>query len=65
MADLLTVLHDIDRMHGKTCGACRFWSRPATWDQLRNPDVCRRGHRPLDSNDGCDDWQPRQHEAAA
>lgn len=65
MADLLSVLHDIDRMHGHVCKACRFWTRPASWDQLHDPDVCRRGHRPLDGNDGCDDWQPRATKDAA
>jgi len=48
-ADLLTILHDIDRLRGKVCGSCNHYQRRGS---------CLRGHRPLGSDDGCDDWTP-------
>jgi len=52
-ADLLTVLHDIDRMRGRICGSCRYYQRRF------GPEIgsCLRGHRPLGHDDGCDDWK--------
>jgi hypothetical protein len=56
MPDLLTVLHDIDRFRGKTCGAY-IPIGPAT---MRNdPRMCLIGYGPADADDGCDDFAVR------
>lgn len=53
MADILTVLHDIDRMRGRICRNCASWvSDPC------GPRQCCRGYQPAGAEDGCDEWQP-------
>ena len=54
MADLLTVMHDIDAYRGKTCGECFFWKEKRG---CRRP--CAKGYVTGGPNDGCDDWQPK------
>lgn len=56
MADILTVLHDIDRMRGKICRNCVSWG-PSIWG---GGPQCRKRYQPADENDGCDEWQPIQ-----
>jgi len=50
--DLVHVMHEIDRVMGKTCGACKF-------SNIQHGLSCRRGKRPLDESDGCGDWEKR------
>jgi hypothetical protein len=55
-ADLLTVLHAIDRLRGEVCGTCNHYQ----YGHVR----CALGHGPYGDDDGCDDWQkkpPLQH----
>jgi hypothetical protein len=67
MPDLLTVLHSIDRLRGKTCGACACYV-PIGPETMRNdPRMCLNGYGPADTDDGCDDFSPlttRQSEVA-
>lgn len=55
MADLLTVLHDIDRLRGKVCGTCNYWY---AMPHLK-AGSCRRGCEPYGWDDSCDDWQAK------
>lgn len=57
VGQLVQVLHDIDVVKGKVCVACKFWTRPGTW-QARL-DACTKGYKPLCADDGCDDWRAR------
>lgn len=56
ISDLLTVLHDIDRMRGKSCATCIFnrWRHNPRLKAV----LCQKGHDPCDNSDGCDDWWP-------
>lgn len=56
-ADLLTVLHNIDNLHGKVCATCNHWQRRGTDCNGERIGHCLRGHHPLGGDDGCDDWQ--------
>lgn len=64
MADLLSVLHDIDRIQGRICGECRFasWKR---FGKRRFEIDCSKGMVPADQNDGCEKWRPRKEQKVA
>lgn len=65
MADLLTVLHDIDRMRGRICAQCEFYRAIGAPLRGVQPWRCFKFHHPVDDDDGCDDWQPRMQKDAA
>jgi hypothetical protein len=59
MPDLLTVLHSIDRLRGKTCGACASYVPiDPTGRAINDPRMCLKGYGPADADDGCDDFSP-------
>lgn len=57
MFDLMQAFHDIDRLKGRVCSRCEFfsWQLWAGWDR----PVCSRGGKPLGGDDGCEDWQAK------
>jgi hypothetical protein len=53
MPDLLTVLHAIDRIKGRSCGACACYVPiDPTGRAINDPRM------PADDADGCDDFSP-------
>lgn len=54
VADLLTCLHDIDRLKGRSCRSCKFWHSRQGWIS-----ECDKGMAPLDCSDGCDHWKDK------
>jgi len=65
MADLLTAMNDIAAYKGELCNMCRFYGfRPRPRNNGRfagSFPLCQKGYDPAGPEDGCDDWQPRQH----
>jgi hypothetical protein len=66
MADLLSVLHDIDRLQGRVCGTCAFYVPIGmAMPGYRRPHRCRRGMKPYGLDDGCAMWRPEEQKDAA
>ena len=60
VADLVGVMHGIDRLKGKTCQFCTSW-----YSIHGGSPQCRKGYGPAGEDDGCDDWRPRADRTAA
>ena len=62
VADLLTVLHQIDSLRGKCCATCKHYVQIP---EFNGAGRCMQGYRPYGADDGCDDWQSIQNDREA
>jgi len=53
--DLVWMLYQIDRYHGRTCEHCLFAQK---W---KHGVTCAQGYEPFGHDDNCFDWEPREN----